>query len=293
MSKIVCFGEVLWDVFPNHKKIGGAPLNVAFRLKSFGNTVSVISSVGKDSDGEKLLDFIKDNNVHCEEIQIHSEYKTSHVKVVLDDGGSASYTIEQPCAWDFIELTDSSKNLVKASDAFIYGSLVARTKVSRATLLALLGYSKFRILDVNLRAPHYEFSFLKELMLKSDFIKFNDEELLEFCEYYDFKSDNIEAQIKYVAKFTNTNRICVTLGSKGAILYVNELFYRSSGYKVVVNDTVGAGDSFLATLINGLLNKKGPLETINMACAIGGLVASKKGANPRIEAYEINSILRN
>ena len=291
MSNIVCFGEVLWDVFPTHQKIGGAPLNVALRLKSFGNKVAVISSVGKDSDGEKLLDFIKENNVNCDEIQLSNKYKTSHVKVVLDDKGSASYTIEQPCAWDFIKLTESSKYLVKASDAFIYGSLVARTEVSRITLIELLKYSKFKVLDVNLRSPHYEISFLKELMLKSDFIKFNDEEIIEFCEYYDFKSDSLEAQIKFVTKATNTNTICVTLGNEGAILYLDELFYRSFGYKVIAKDTVGAGDSFLATLIDGLLNNNDPLDTINKACAIGGLVASKDGANPIIHLAEVQSIM--
>ncbi|BAO76107.1 carbohydrate kinase family protein [Winogradskyella sp. PG-2] len=290
MKKIVCFGEILWDVFPAHKKIGGAPLNVALRLKSFGNEVVVISSVGQDSDGKKLLDFIKESNVNCDEIQVNKEYKTSHVKVMLDNKGSASYTIEKPCAWDYIKLTESSKRLVEESDAFIFGSLVTRIDFSRATLLELLEFSKFKVLDVNLRAPHYDIDFLKELMEKSDFIKFNDEELLEFCEYFNFKSDCIEEQIKFLSKVTNTSQICVTLGSEGAILFINNSFYRSLGYKVIVKDTVGSGDSFLATLIDGLLSNNQHQDSINLACIIGALVASKNGANPIIEINEIQSI---
>ncbi|WP_299119998.1 carbohydrate kinase [uncultured Winogradskyella sp.] len=291
MQKIVCFGEILWDVFPTHKKIGGAPLNVALRLKSFGNIVTIISSVGNDSDGKELLDFISDHGVDCNEIQISNEYKTSHVNVVLDNKGSASYTIEKPCAWDFIQPTENSKRVVKDSDVFIFGSLVTRMKTSRETLLDLLEYSKFRVLDVNLRPPYYEMDFLKQLMLKAHFVKFNDEELLEFCEYFKFESNSIERQIKFVSETTETNQICVTLGSEGAILYTDNAFYRSNGYKVSVKDTVGAGDSFLATLINGLLNNKPRQEALNMACAIGALVASKDGANPIIEVDEIQSLM--
>ena len=98
MGRVICFGEVLWDVFPEHKKIGGAPLNVALRLKSFGNEVVMISAVGDDTDGEKLFEFIEEKGLVKNEIQINKTYKTSYVKVHLDEKGSATYTIEFPCA---------------------------------------------------------------------------------------------------------------------------------------------------------------------------------------------------
>lgn len=291
MSKIVCFGEILWDVFPSHKKIGGAPLNVAIRLKSFDNDVYIISSVGDDADGKQLLSFINDKQVNASEVQVSSNYKTSNVIVKLDKEGSATYIIEKPCAWDFINLTESSIELVKSSDALIYGSLVTRMTTSKATLLELLKVSKFKVFDVNLRTPYYDYIVLKQLMLQSDLIKFNDEEILEFCNYYDFKSDNIKSQIRFVSEETNTSQICVTQGGEGAIFYTKGKFYKSSGYKVIVKDTVGAGDSFLATLINGILKHEPPQISINKACAIGALVASKEGANPIIESNEIQSIL--
>lgn len=291
MLKIVCFGEVLWDVFPTHKKIGGAPLNVALRLNSFGNYVTVISSVGNDIDGKEIIDFIKINNVNTDEVQISNEFNTSQVKVILDKSGSASYNIEFPCAWDYIQLKDTSKNIVSKSDAFIFGSLITRNDVSRKTLFQLFKFAKFKVFDVNLRAPHYNMIVLNELMVEADFIKFNDDELLEICKYYNFESSNLEKNIKYIANKTNTQNICVTLGGDGAILYKSSSFFKSSGYSVKVKDTVGAGDSFLATLIYGLLNNEKPKNAINLACAVGALVASKEGANPIILKTDIESIM--
>lgn len=292
MSKIVCFGEVLWDVFPSHKKIGGAPLNVALRLNSFGNDVAIVSSVGNDSDGKEILKFIKKTGVSNSEIQINETYKTSKVKVILDDGGSATYDIEFPCAWDHIEFKDSTKEIVKNSDAFIFGSLIARNNVSKNTLLSLMKSAKFKVFDVNLRAPHYSMNLLNELMNEANFIKFNDEELIEICKNDDFKADNLEGYISYVSKKTNTANICVTLGGDGAILFNSNTFYRSSGYPIKVKDTVGAGDSFLATLTDGLLKNKNPQDAINYACAVGALVASKDGANPIISTTDIVAMMK-
>lgn len=291
MSRVICFGEVLWDVFPEHKKIGGAPLNVALRLKSYGNDVIIMTAVGDDSDGKKLLEFIKEKGIAINDIQIKEKFKTSHVKVHLDIKGSATYTIEFPCAWDHIFLTESSIKSVVQSDAFIFGSLVTRHEVSRNTLLELLEYAKFKVFDVNLRAPHYTMEILSKLMQVADFIKFNDEELLEICTYFNSKTDDLEKNIKFIANKTQTQNICVTLGAEGAILYKNSIFYKSKSYPVIVKDTVGAGDSFLATLIDGLLADKSPQEALNFACAVGALVASKHGANPIVSNSDIKKIM--
>ncbi|GAA4816090.1 carbohydrate kinase [Litoribaculum gwangyangense] len=292
MSKVVCFGEVLWDVFPTHKKIGGAPLNVALRLNSFGNDVTMISSVGSDPDGKQIIDFIKENGISADEIQINDEYQTSHVNVILDSKGSATYTIEYPCAWDFIVLKKTSKDLVQNSDAFIFGSLVARNEVSGITLFELLKLARYKVFDVNLRAPHYHMILLEKLMKEADFIKFNDDELIEICTFFNFRSDVLEDNINFISSKTNTKNICVTLGGDGAIFYTNDTFFRSSGYKVSVKDTVGAGDSFLATLIDGILQGKRPEECLNTACAVGALVASKDGANPKISAREVQNLMQ-
>jgi len=291
VNKIVCFGEVLWDVFPTLKKVGGAPLNVALRLSSFGNDVAMISSVGNDKDGEQLLRFIENNEIHTEGIQVSNKYKTSKVLVSLDNGGSASYKIKQPCAWDAIEYSDILKSITEESEVFVYGSLASRMETSKTTLLKLMPFARFKVFDVNLRKPHFNIERIMELMMHADLIKFNDEELFEICDYLKFRSESIESLCSYISKETKTNHICVTLGDKGAIYFKNNKVFSNTGYKVEVRDTVGAGDSFLATFINGLINHHGEQISLDFACAVGALVASKEGANPIIEQSEIDSLI--
>lgn len=291
MSKVVCFGEVLWDVFAGEKKIGGAPLNVALRLQSFGNAISVISAVGRDSDGQGILNYLNESDIDTSLIQVFANQSTSLVNVHLDDSGSASYTIEMPCAWDFIEVNNAMLNMVKSCDAFIFGSLVSRMPTSYNTLNQILKFAPLKVFDVNLRPPHYTIDKLLSFMEKADFIKFNDEELLELSKILDSRTNSLIENIEFIAKRTNTQQICVTLGSEGAVLYSDGVVYGSEGYKVKVVDTVGAGDSFLATLVSGLLKKENPQIVLEKACAIGALVASKKGANPILEEKDITKIM--
>ncbi|WOC40557.1 carbohydrate kinase [Polaribacter sp. HL-MS24] len=291
MSSIVCFGEVLWDVFPSYKMIGGAPLNVALRLNSLENDVTIISSVGKDVQGEALLDDLKEKDLSTTSIQLTGSYKTSEVLVSIDDTGSASYTIEFPCAWDFISLNNATISAVQSSDAFVFGSLIARSEMSFTTLLALLDVAVFKVFDVNLRPPHYEISTIDTLMQKADFIKFNDEELFEICKSLGFQSTNVNKSVEFISKQTNTNKICVTLGAKGALLFVENIFYFNEGYQVQVKDTVGAGDSFLAALIHQLLENVSAQKAIDFACAVGAIVASSSGANPKISDQQITDML--
>lgn len=291
MINITCFGEVLLDIFPKLQKIGGAPLNVATRLQSFKNKVSIISRIGNDDDGKKILKFLKTNKVNVEGIQMDSQFKTGTVKVTLDEKGSASYDIEYPVAWDKIELTEISKTITEASDAFIFGSLVTRDNTSRSTLFELLKFATYKIFDVNLRAPYYTEEVLIRLMNQADFIKFNDDELLEICENLDSKSQNLEQNMLLIAENTNTKSICVTRGKHGAVLLYNDKFYYNKGYEIDVVDTVGAGDSFLASLTDQLLKNKSPQEALNFASAVGAIVASSEGANPEINNKDIRLMI--
>nr|WP_315132558.1 carbohydrate kinase [uncultured Flavobacterium sp.] len=291
-KKIICFGEVLFDVFPTHRKIGGAPLNVALRMASLGINAQIISRVGNDEIGKELLHFIKENGVATDTIQVDENLSTGEVIVQLNDKGSASYTINYPVAWDKIEVTSVAKNAIANADAMVFGSLVCRDLVSHQTLLDLMNLAKYKIFDVNLRAPFYTKELLIELMNKADFIKFNDDELYEISEYMNSPYNSLEQNIHFIAEQTNTKHICVTKGSHGAVLYYNDTMYYNSGYKIEVADTVGAGDSFLAGLLTQLLTGNDTQFAINYACALGALVAQKEGANPKIEAAAIADFMK-
>ncbi|MCF8274804.1 MAG: carbohydrate kinase [Flavobacteriaceae bacterium] len=291
MSKITCFGEVLWDVFPTHEKIGGAPLNVALRLNSLNHEVFMISAIGKDKHGKLLLDYIAENGVKTEFIQVHNHLETGKVQVTLNEKGSATYEITFPRAWDSIVMNDELKTLVANSDAFVFGSLVARDEISKKTLFELIEVSSYNIFDLNLRAPYYTKELLIHLMNKANFIKFNDDELYEVSAFLGSKYLSLEQNIHFISEKTGTKHICVTKGHHGAVLLYNDQFYYNSGYLIKVKDTVGAGDSFLGSLISQLLNNVHPQQAINFACAVGALVAQSEGANPKISISEIEKFI--
>lgn len=290
---VVSFGEVLFDVFGEEKKIGGAPLNLALRTASFGFPVAVISAVGNDEDGSVIFDYIKNNQLITEGITKTYDYDTGIVQVTLNERGSASYEIKFPSAWDYIEVNEETNSIIKKADIFFYGSLACRNSVSKKTLFSLLesNQSMFKVFDVNLRKPFYNTELLESLMCKADFIKFNDEEILEIAGELGFESDDLEENIRFISKRTNTPSICVTLGKHGSILLWDGKVYSHPGYPVKVSDTVGAGDSFLASLISKLLSNKDPDDAMDFASAVGAIVASKAGANPMIMPSDIDRFI--
>lgn len=285
----VSFGEVLFDVFGTEKKIGGAPLNLALRTASFGFPVAMISAVGDDEDGKVICEYSKENQLDISGIMTTPDYETGIVQVTLNERGSATYEIKFPSAWDFIKVNEKTNNIVKNADVFFYGSLICRNEVSQKTLFSLLESNPkmFKVFDVNLRKPFYDIPLLERLMNEADFIKFNDEEILEIASGLGFNSDDLEENIHFISQKTQTPSICVTLGKHGSILLWEGSIYRHKGYPVEVSDTVGAGDSFLASLITQLLSNKNPEKAMDLASAVGAIVASKPGANPIIDPAEI------
>tara|TARA_B100000287_G_scaffold195946_1_gene185071 strand:+ start:34 stop:912 length:879 start_codon:yes stop_codon:yes gene_type:complete len=292
MNKIVCFGEVLWDVFPNNKIIGGAPFNVAYRLNSLGMEASIISSIGNDSSGELLIKQIKKFEINTTNIQKHPSLKTGEVKIVINENGIATYQILSPVAWDEISITKSGFNEVKKSSAFVYGSLSSRNEHSKKTLLELLKNAKFKIFDLNLRPPHYSIDTIKLLTKNADLLKCNQEELLFLSKIYGYKKNDLKQIMIFLSEKTNTSTICVSRGENGAILYQNGDFFEHSGYKINVKDTVGAGDSFLAALIYFQMQNFSLEKSLKLACAMGALVSKFDGANPKISTNSLISLAK-
>ncbi|MCC9070718.1 carbohydrate kinase [Flavobacterium sp. F-65] len=290
--KVVSYGEVLWDVFDNEKKIGGAPLNVALRMKALGCDVAMISCVGDDADGIAIMDHVKSLGLDTNAIIKSEEFPTGLVQVSLNDKGSASYEINYPSAWDKIVLNTTARKLVAEADVLIYGSLVCRDSVSRLALEELLKNDVYKVFDVNLRKPHYSYEIIESLMQSANFIKFNDEELLEIAVVMDSPFKSLEENMEFIAQKTNSKAMCVTKGKYGASLLWEGKLYHNDGYSIKVADTVGAGDSFLGALITSLLvSNDNPQKSIDFACAVGALVAEAVGANPEISFTKIEELM--
>ncbi|HEY4197016.1 MAG TPA: carbohydrate kinase [Mucilaginibacter sp.] len=278
MNKIICFGEVLWDTFDDGKKAGGAPMNVAMHLKQQGANVAFASRVGSDPSGDKLVQFLKKNNLFSDLIQRDETLPTCEVTVELDENQQATYIIPQPVSWDNIQTDAALTQAAEQAPAIIFGSLACRDETTRDTLLNLLDETPaLKIFDVNLRAPHYTLSTIETLTARADVVKMNEEEakLLIGGSNNDLREQINEFRSKYHSK-----TICVTRGEHGAIVWHDHEFYDSPGCPASGGDSVGAGDSFLATFVAGLLKNEPMQQLVDKACAVGAFVASNRGANP-------------
>jgi fructokinase len=252
----------------------------------------MISRLGQDKDGREILKYLQEQKLATDFIQSDPKLNTGTVDVHLDESRTATYTINKPAAWDAIELRPEIIQAVGSSDALIFGSLALRSETSRKSLEALLQNSKFKIFDLNLRPPHFNLDEMVDFLKRADLIKLNDEELDELANHLGLAGATItNKMINLVNWLPSETILCVTKGAAGAQLLMKGVMYTNPGYQVKVADTVGAGDSFLATLSLLLLNKRPPQEALDRACAMGSLVASKQGAIPYISREEITLLM--
>lgn len=279
-KKVVVFGEMLWDCLPSGAVPGGASMNVALNLYQLGLDSRLISAIGKDEDGEKLLSFLQSFDLPTHLIQIDSDHETSKVLVDDSDKENIKYSIVSPVAWDFIQWDKKTDLTVSSADALIFGTLGVRNSTSLNTLLRLVNHPVLRVFDANLRPPHYDFEVIKQLLEYTDILKINEDELEIFADFFQLES-NVESVCSYLEQHYPLKLICVTLGSKGALIYQNGKIISHPGYKVVVEDSIGAGDAFLSGFVKNYLAGKSLEDTLDFACKIGAFVASQKGGTPR------------
>ena len=273
---IVCFGEVLWDMLPMGKTVGGAPFNVAYHAKNLGMNAHLISAVGNDDLGKSLLQFLQQNGIRTDLIHTNYTFDTSTVQVKLDEKGSASYEIVEPVAWDFLFIDKKREAIVKSADYLLLGSLIARSEKNFNLLHHLMRKANKVVFDVNLRPPFYSQSLIEVLLHEADVVKLNDEELNIIASWYDSKS-TIEVQMERVKKKFNIETLIMTQGKYGAYCMHNEELFTQKSFVVKVKDTVGSGDSFLAAFLYKMSEGKGWQECLEFACAMGALVATKSG----------------
>jgi len=279
-SYAVCFGEILWDIFPSGTKAGGAPFNVAYNLNKMGTEVKMISRVGNDSLGNDLLNQIKDWNISTDFIQIDDEKPTGTVMANFDEQGEAHYDIVTDVAWDHIEVLQDHNDLIGNAEAFVFGSLSARDFKSRETLLYLLETAKLKIFDVNFRPPFIDVELIKQLLHKADIVKMNKAEMRQIMQFFSEEYKSEDESAAFIQNHFNINEIVLTKGSKGARYFAGDRNYGFSAVPIEIADTVGSGDSFLAGFLSKRIQGKSPDEIMKQAVSLGAFITSKSGACP-------------
>jgi fructokinase len=150
---VVCFGEILWDILPTGALPGGAPMNVAYHLKKLGIEPAMITRIGSDHWGKELVSLMEQNNISSDFFQLDDTLETGKVNATINQNREVTYNIVKPVAWDKIEWEDKFETLVSGADYFVFGSLATRSEITRNTLFKLLEIARFKVLDINLRAP--------------------------------------------------------------------------------------------------------------------------------------------
>ena len=283
---IVCFGEVLWDVYPDGKKLGGAPFNVSAHANKLGLTAHMISKVGNDPYGKEILDAIHAQGISSVYAQVDFTFETGVVDVVLDENGKPTYNIKMPVAWDYIHIDDKNKPLLAKAEAFVYGSLVCRTNRSRQSLFELAELSKLNICDLNIRQSFFDKKLISALLDITHILKINDEEAELLQELFEIEAADF---YKKLSEQFSLDMIIQTLGANGAEAYCKGELHTAPGIKTNVIDTVGSGDSFLAAFIQNYLNGESISTCLEKGCELGAYVASQKGAIPEHPADTIVS----
>ncbi|MBP3191986.1 carbohydrate kinase family protein [Natronogracilivirga saccharolytica] len=286
---IAGLGEVLWDVFPEYKRAGGAPANVAFHASQLGNRGIPASRVGDDEDGAELLNLLSSHGLDISYIQKDDVAPTGTVEVFISDG-EASYTISEDVAWDHLALTSSWIDLAREADAVCFGTLAQRDEISRRTIRQFLENTSgdcLKIADINLREPHYTDDIIKKTIELADVVKLNEAEWKQLGEISG--ADDVR---QWLLNEMNVTTICLTKGSDGAELMTADEHLIEPVHPVDSSngDSVGVGDAFTAALTHHLLRKT-PLDvTIRVANKYAAQVAARKGAMPELPEAVLSSL---
>ena len=286
-DEILCVGEILWDALPEGLFLGGAPFNVARHLHALGEEVVFVSRVGDDVLGEEARRRLRAQGLDAALVQIDDSLPTGFVRVALDaDTGEPDYEIVEPAAWDAITLTDALRQHAERAAALVFGSLAQRASTSRQTIQRLCETDALRVFDINLRPPYVDRAVIEHSLRVADVVKLNESELSRLRDWFGLAAAP-EAAMDDLATTFDCWAVCVTWGSEGARLWQDGVCSHQAGYAVDVEDTVGAGDAFLSTLLAGLLDGRGGAPLLDLANRLGAFVASHSGALP---AYEVEGL---
>jgi len=285
--RVAGLGEVLWDLLPGGKQLGGAPSNFAFHAQALGAESVIVSAAGSDPLGEELLETLVSRGLSDEYIAVEESLPTGTVDVRLDPQGKPEFVIHENVAWDSIRLTGPLQELARGLSAVCFGTLAQRSSISRSTIRDMLRATPpacLRVFDVNLRQGFYSRDILRESLALSSCLKLNEEELPEVARLLSVEGTEREILQGLLDRF-NLQMIALTRGENGSLLFTGTESSEVEPPRIEVADTVGAGDAFSAALTVGLLQNL-PLEVINRrAAALAGYVCTREGAMPEVPEH--------
>ena len=283
--KIISIGEVLWDLFPNGERFGGAPANFACHAAILGAEVTMVSSVGNDRRGREAIGILREFGIDTSLMQSVPDGRTGTVGVQTDGHGKPEFTIQENSAWDQLAWTPQLAAKIAESNAVYFGTLGQRCQSSRATIQRALDVAEsagvLRILDVNLRPPFFDQGLIRESIDRASILKLSDDEFDTAAQACDVPvgGEQLSALRTILTQF-KLDSIVMTRGAEGALFVSPDEAIAQPGVSAEVVDTVGAGDSFTAAFALGLLRGEPIQSILKNACDTASAVCSMPGAIP-------------
>ncbi len=287
--KIVGIGEILWDMLPEGKQLGGAPGNFAYHCQQRGAEAVVISAIGQDELGAEILSVLEQKQMSHHFCK-HQQYPTGTVGVSLSGDGIPAYNIHEQVAWDYISPDEKTMKIIRSADAICFGSLAQRTEGNQENMAQILGAASpaaLKVFDINLRQHYYDKQVLERSLQAANILKLNDEELVIMQKLFALEEQEQAGLLQMMERY-ELKLIALTKGAEGSVLYDGEQWSTISSPKVSVVDTIGAGDAFTAAMVMGYLSGK-PLKVLHQeAVNLSAYVCTQQGATPKISASAIN-----
>ena len=283
---ILGIGEILWDLLPAGRQLGGAPANFAWHATQLGAQALVVSGVGDDADGRAILAQLQKLRLDTRLINILPSQPTGTVSVQLDAGGQPTYTIHTGVAWDALAASDDALRAAATADGVCFGSLAQRTPHGRTHVQRLVAASRpdaLRIFDINLRQHFWNREVIDSSLQLANVLKLNDDELVVLAKLLDLPGDT-SAQLERLASRYHLDVIALTRGSQGSAIWRQGRLHTAAGQPVAVADTIGAGDAYCAALAMGLLAKLETDQILDLAMRTGAYVCTRPGATPILPA---------
>lgn len=288
---VIGMGEVLWDVLPDGKKLGGAPCNFAYHVSQFGLDSCAVSAIGDDPLGKEIIENLNEKNVNFQIDVV--PYPTGTVQVQLDADGVPQYEIRENVAWDNIPFTPDLENIARQTKAACFGSLAQRNVVSRDTIGRFLDAipeenDPLIVFDVNLRQSFYTKDILCNSMKRCNILKINDEELVIVSRLFGYPGIDLQDKCWILLGKYNLKMLILTCGINGSYVFTPGNVSFMPTPKVEVADTVGAGDSFTAAFIASILKGEEVPAAHRKAVNVSAYVCTQNGAMPQLPQSLIN-----
>lgn len=281
---VVGIGEILWDLLPSGRQLGGAPANFAYCSHLLGSRAVVVSRVGDDALGAEAREFLLRKGISDQFLQADAALPTGTVHVSLNADGQPEFKIMPAVAWDFLEWNEGLRKLAWSADAVCFGTLAQRSSQTQDTILEFLRAMRadaLRVFDVNLRQQFYSVGTIADSMMPDSIVKLSNEELPRVADLLNLPADDIRSFCREALQRFTLKLICITRGQNGSILVDSANTHEHPGFRVQVKDTVGSGDAFTAGLVHEFLRGASLAAMNDTANRIGAWVAACEGAMPQ------------